>query len=473
MPPYAEMSPALRLWLPQVSSKTLPMLAEAGKKILLPCQGNANTDFRWLRDGKLLLRYIKSTRYNSDPSQAHRFSIPSPNTLNFSLEVKDVTLADSGTYTCEVKPENQNIEVIVIQVSVSPSNTLLPSENLKLTLESSPADIPGLHVSWEVGGEEGDGTEKEARHLLVVKNVTIRHRGTYRCHVKIEGEEAQITKNIDVAGFDQDTLYISGSALVHLPWIFNFKVRETPFAGQATLSEGGLSYSQEQAGPFTPTLKLNVSGRAPCWPRMCPSKLTSGMENNLDLTLPKPRGGWYRMEALLKLGERKQNVKKMVCVMTLTVSATPDVAVTLGSNVTLRCEASCAPPEGTLRWHRGDVYREVQGQQNLMFEVTALQETVGVWTCSLYIKGQSRSSANLTLEAAAFLQGSDLLFWGTIGGGVCLLLILVVTVTLLCARCRRRLREQRRAWLIQSIHQDRMCKCKRPSTAPPRLRQKY
>ncbi|XP_063818534.1 uncharacterized protein LOC135056823 [Pseudophryne corroboree] len=432
------------------------IVAATGNDILLPCNVETQGDIQWLKNDVLLLKYINSIRrLGASIQDRDRFKVPSHHTND--LKVTKVKLSDSGTFTCKKgKDTVRTVELFVVQVSANPSAELISSEDLELSIQSSPEIISGLQVTWMKDGKNISTDSK-----LVVKNVQREDSGSFECRIKIDtGNEVKSTTMITVKGLlpSPAIVYTAGKHPITIPWLFNFKVQQKPLSPHNVCAAGGNITFQSKV-----IKKLTVTQEAACWHQKCDQKTPPEQLHNLSVCLPNPSSGHYEMAITLKAGAREKTLMTRVCVANLTVSVSPS-DVRMDSTATLLCNVTCIDPDGKLCWSHTNTGHEICGQvgtSTLAKEVTAMPETVGNWTCSVLVGAESKASANLILEVqAAFLDASSSLFWVTVGVGVLVLLLFVVTITVMTARCRRMRRARYRAWLLQNVHQQRRCQCK-------------
>ncbi|XP_075698457.1 T-cell surface glycoprotein CD4-like [Rhinoderma darwinii] len=440
------------------------VLAEVGKKVSLPCDKETNGEIKWFKDKILVVTYTRYKKFFNHQAKvdANHYNVPSHKTNN--LTVIDITISDSGTYTCQYeKSVIRTVELLVFQVSILPSASLLLSEHLVLALTSS-SSIPGLHVSWKK-----DGIVKSDDPKLEENNVNLNSGGRYMCHIKMDdGNDLNIATQIKVFGFLDfpPIVYTSGKNVVTIPWIFNFNIRNKPMLSDVHVVKGSISYSALILN------ELSVTEGAASWPAKSLSKDASGISSDLSVQLLNPKGGKYQMEILLRIGNREKKLTREVCVANLTVSDSQS-DIHMETTVPLQCNINCIDHNRKLCWHHWKAGREMcgqPGQTSFNIEVAAKNETVVTWTCSVTDGKERMVSANVTLEVKSdFLDLSNSLFWVTVGVGILILLLIVVILTLLIARNRRMRRARYRAWLLENLHQQRRCECK--GFAPQRLRE--
>ncbi|XP_056385866.1 T-cell surface glycoprotein CD4 [Hyla sarda] len=442
------------------------VLAEAGKRVTLRCDTETKGAIEWRMDKEFLIKYIRSQKYSGTKAKdKSRYSVPSHMTNN--LIVMNLRIADSGTYTCQ----NGNsifrtVELFVFQVSIHPSANILSSEDLVLKLTSLSSQIPGLQVSWEK-----DGTVKSGGPILEENNMRLNSGGTYVCRIKMDGGNSlDITSNIKVLGFydNPPIVYTSGKNPVTIPWTFNFPIRKKITYSDIHVEDGSISYSSQIIG------KLSVAEGSVSWPATSDSKDASETSSDhLSIQLLNPKSGKYQMHIGLKIGDRRKNLTREVCVASLTV---PDSKNDFSPDtiVPLQCRVTCMDSYRKLCWHQLKTGREMCGQEGeLSFttEVTTGNETAATWNCSVTDGKERLVSAMVTLEVKSFLDLSSTMFWVLLGVGIFIFLVIVVIITIVIARNRRLRRERYRAWLLENIHQKRRCEC--TGFAPKRLKSDY
>ncbi|KAM5141145.1 T-cell surface glycoprotein CD4 [Mantella aurantiaca] len=337
---------------------------------------------------------------------------------------------------------------------------LLTSESLELTIETPPN--LSFTVSW------WKDKKKIADGLVLKKsNMQIEDGGTYTYQVEMDNKlEKVFETKIHVSGFylTPSTVYTSGRDPVTIPWSFNFNVRLSSLEGDVRVVNGNITYLSQRIK------SLMVENGAACWQKDSNTKPQD--PKDLSYYLNNPKSGSYQMEVVLQLQNRQKHLSREVCVANLTVSTTKSF-ISMESNVTLQCDINCLDKDGRLCWYYNVIGREVcglPGQKTFTKNITAVPETLGNWTCSVVIGQNTMVTANLTLKVTpGFLHLSNPLLWVTVVMGVLVLLITVVIVTVMTARCRRMRRARHRAWLLENLHQHRVCECN--GFAPKRLRE--
>ncbi|KAG8536897.1 hypothetical protein GDO81_025479, partial [Engystomops pustulosus] len=249
-------------------------------------------------------------------------------------------------------------------------------------------------------------------------------------------------------------VYLGGQQPLSLPFIFNFKVRESPLQGGVGAVEGDLKYLSSNK---VTVQTLTVTSGAACWPSRCQEK---AHPEDLSVALTHPKSGHYRMEIVLQIAGRQRRLHRDLCVANITVSSSHSDIIT-GGNVTLLCHINCLDHAGSLCWRHGDSDHQIcgpPGEPNLAKEMTVLPETTGNWTCGAFLRKKELTRATLTLEPALGFQASPF-FWVTVVVGVIVFVLIVTILTIMIARHRRVRRARYRTWLIQNLHQHRRCEC--------------
>ncbi|XP_069834962.1 T-cell surface glycoprotein CD4-like [Dendropsophus ebraccatus] len=443
------------------------VIGEVGKKVSLPCgysSGIQNQDIQWNKDGSMFVKYTKVGKTGRRSAGSDRFTIPSRTTNN--LETTNVQLEDAGTFSC-VKPDKTETTVVLVvfEVSAEPSNILIMSENLKLSVKSSLT--MGFVVSWWKDDKKiGDGPNLE------VKNITVDQSGDYTCLIRMnDGSETRFLRAISVKGFSwsPSIVYTSGKQPIILPFLFNFKVRDSPLLGEVLAVRGHIKYI---SNPVKILEKLTSNSGATSWsPKSEPPNFNpKSNPENLSFYIRNPKSGLYQLEIVLEIGKREMTLHKDVCVANLTVSKSHS-SITSGYNVTLLCSVDCIEKEGRLCWRHVNKSYDIcgpPGKEKLSKEITILPETSGNWTCGVFVGERRLASVNLTLE---ILDLTTTLFWVTVAAGVIVFFLIVTILTIMIARHRRVRRARYRAWLLENLHQHRTCECDYKGFAPQRLRQ--
>ncbi|XP_063291405.1 T-cell surface glycoprotein CD4-like [Pelobates fuscus] len=388
-----------------------------------------------------------------------------------SLEIEKVRLSDAGIYTCESNSKSENSELVLFELSATPSADLIMKETLSINIRSSKSEFTLL---WKVPSNI-PAVKDLTKNPLILSNVQPDFGGKYTCTVKMTGsKDVDFTKSIEVFGFlpAPDTVYASGSP-VTLPWKFNFNVQDQPLGDGVKVIKGAVIHSEEKGKDGTIISNLNLTS-ATCWPHSCHKKITSGLKSDLSYYLNKPKGGWYHMEITLELKNRRSELSQTICVAAITTSPSPNGKIPLNSPITLSCMVSCMPANGVLCWHKDHENDNTCGQQGdttIEVELDVLPEYVGNWSCSLLVEKQIMARQVLIIEAALPLQ--EIMLWSVAGGATVLLLVAVLIATLAVARCRRRRRARYRAWLLQTLHEQRRCECDSKGFIPRRLQETH
>ncbi|XP_018080534.1 T-cell surface glycoprotein CD4 [Xenopus laevis] len=460
---FLQMGPSL------TSPQILQMWKTVGESVVMPCDTYNNGDYTWKIDGGTYVRSLLTQKTYGSRADASRISFPYETTKqNNSMKLTGIRLGDSGNYSCDQK---MIIILVIFEISVSPSTNLIVSEDLDLSIKTYSKTMTGLRTLWETPGRgniEGKGEIK-------VPNVQITDGGTYNCRVWIDREnEATFPLLISVSGFFQTSkmIYIPKDSPAWIPWDFNFNVRETAVANGVTAVDGSISYSNDKTKIPSVISSLTVNSGA-CWPDRC-REGKKEHPRNLSFFLRKPKTGWYHLEIQLKQGNRqKKNLSMDVCLVMLTVSAFPSQQLPLEAKVSLTCQTSCIDANSTLYWHHvksNTEKHDQRGKSSFSWDLTAVPESMGVWICSVRVGGKIMLSNNITLELETTFIKSPSFVWVVVGGGAILILVGTVTIVLLAARCRRKRRARRGAWILQNLDQQRRCQCK--GFAPTRLREK-
>ncbi|XP_056385177.1 uncharacterized protein LOC130281698 isoform X2 [Hyla sarda] len=442
------------------------IISEVGKKVSLPCGAPSNgeiQDILWNKDGKSFVKYGKFGRTASKAPGSERFQFLSG---TYNLETTSVQLTDAGTFSC-IKPDKTvtTVELIVFEISAEPSDILIMSENLKLSIKSSP--VMDFSASWLKDDKKiGDGPNLE------VKNITVEKSGDYICLIRMkDGNEIRFSKTISVKGFTSSPsiVYMSGERSITLPFFFNFKVRDSPLLDEIRAIEGNIKHVSSTEKPFE-TLTL-TSGAASWPPKSEPKSDSKPKPEDLSFYIRSPKlSGLYQMEIVLQIGSRQKKIQRDVCVANLTMSKSHN-SISRGSNMTLLCSVDCIDKDVRLCWRHVNKSYDIcgpPGKDKLAKEITIQPETSGNWTCGVFTGERWLASANLTLEIRDL---TITLFWVTVAAGVIVFLLIVTILTIMIARHRRARRAQYRAWLLENLHQHRRCECEYTGFAPQRLKQ--
>ncbi|CAI5671525.1 unnamed protein product [Oreochromis niloticus] len=195
--------------------------AESGQNMTLTCRAPniSITGVKWIRadlwpKNVLLYRDSHFIPDNQHPSFKNRVDLQERQMKDgdVSLILKDVTIADTGTYMCRVIiEERQSLKLSIIHLIVDPDQkiiTAVPGQDVTLTcrapnseirvVEWSRADLgdkyvllhwdghfvpDNQHLSFKNRMDLQDRQMKDGDVSLILKDVTIDDAGTYECRV--------------------------------------------------------------------------------------------------------------------------------------------------------------------------------------------------------------------------------------------------------------------------------------------------
>jgi len=183
---------------PHIKSKSTSQIIDIGGVVVLPCEveGNPNAITRMWRKDKIGL-YLGSVPQAAGPRHS---LLP-----DGSLEIRQVSAADAGRYSCMIsssKGDEVHHELQVKSsaqiVSVSPSEKKVIRKGSPLTLECIAQGYPTPSIKWFRNGhvlEDQDPSIHGARYTI--NNATLEDSGIYKC-TATNGQQQPDEKTVEI-----------------------------------------------------------------------------------------------------------------------------------------------------------------------------------------------------------------------------------------------------------------------------------
>ncbi|XP_053288846.1 T-cell surface glycoprotein CD4 isoform X2 [Pleuronectes platessa] len=367
-----------------------------------------------------------------------------------SLFIKKVQPENFGTFFCKIQSEIHSIELIKLDVSVSPAHPLLPGESLSLSCTVDSPKKPAIHWLNPRREKKGQGT--------VAVRVTSQDNGMWTCVV---AEEKQVEMPVKVTGLSPTPVlphYTSTSSRFAVPCSI-----PPPFTWEQIKTKG----VQEVHWQFFPATSsgLNSAQRlfslsldSLSWKEDQPRDLRPASDpktGNLELTRKLGRvddRGDYVCTMKFKNG---LTLNRTVHVEVLQIASSPGPHLLTGQQLNLTCSVGQPlPSDLQLQWNRPK--RSAQPGQNSDQHTARLTipevstDDGGLWVCGLWQGEKQLTSAVITLTIDPKVSVWTLVMACSAAAVVILLLLILALV--LHRRRRRKMRHLR--------HQ--LCRCKKP-----------
>ncbi|CAB1456299.1 unnamed protein product [Pleuronectes platessa] len=318
-----------------------------------------------------------------------------------SLFIKKVQPENFGTFFCRIQSEIHSIELIKLDVSVSPAHPLLPGESLSLSCTVDSPKKPAIHWLNPRREKKGQGT--------VAVRVTSQDNGMWTCVV---AEEKQVEMPVKVTGLSPTPVlphYTSTSSRFAVPCSI-----PPPFTWEQIKTKGNLELTRKLG-------RVDDRGDYVC---------TMKFKNGLTLN-------------------------RTVHVEVLQIASSPGPHLLTGQQLNLTCSVGQPlPSDLQLQWTRPK--RSAQPGQNSDQHTARLTipevstDDGGLWVCGLWQGEKQLTSAVITLTIDPKVSVWTLVMACSAAAVVVLLLLILALV--LHRRRRRKMRHLR--------HQ--LCRCKKP-----------
>ncbi|GCC36962.1 hypothetical protein chiPu_0015462 [Chiloscyllium punctatum] len=330
------------------SSPVLSVLT--GSQVVLSCElSQHNAEVRWFKDGVEVERNEKRTMEMDGNCRR--------------LIIRQVTLADRGTYLCDTVDDSAKFEVTVSEPliriinSSSPVLNVLTGDEVVLSCELSQ---PKVEVRWFKDGVEVERNEKctmemdGRRRRLTIHQVTMGDRGTYLCDAVDDSAKFDVNVSeppVRIVNSSSPVLSVLTGAEVVLSCELSQPKAEVRW------------YKDAVEVKRSENCTLEVDGRRR---RLIIHQVTVGDR------------GTYLCDAVDDSAKFEVTVSEPP--VRIVNSSSPVLSVLTGTEVVLSCELS--QPKAEVRWYKDGV--EVKWNENCTMEVdgrcrrlTIRQVTVG------------------------------------------------------------------------------------------------
>ncbi|XP_034467006.1 CD4-2 molecule, tandem duplicate 2 [Hippoglossus hippoglossus] len=395
--------------------------------------------------------HLGGTGINKDEPWTNKLTLPDE-----SLVITNLQPENFGTYFCEITSGSQtlpihSIELIKLNVSVSPAEPLLPGESLSLSCTADYRKKPEIY--WL----NPRGERIKNNQGTVTVRVTSQDDGMWICVV---AEEKQVKMPVKVVGLSPAPLvphYTSTSSPITVPcsipplitWeqIKAKGIHEVHWQFFPETSSGLISQDAQRL------FSLSLAGPL-SWKRDQPRGLSPARDpktGNLDLTRKLARvedRGDYMCTMKFKNG---RTLNRTVHVEVLQIISSPGPHLLSGQQLNLTCSVGQPLPSDLhLQWFRPkqSAQPDLKSARLTIPEVST--DDGGQWECGL-LQGETRlTSAAITLTIEPKLSVWMLVISCSAAAIVSLLLLILGLI--IHRRRRRKMRHLR----------PQLCRCKKP-----------
>ncbi|KAM8978221.1 T-cell surface glycoprotein CD4 isoform X2 [Sarcophilus harrisii] len=456
---FATLLLALQLvLLPAMTSEKELILGEAGDQAKLPCKASKkeNMDFTWKQQDQLII--MRGFRKSSPPRVIGKTKMKDRvdsstnewDSGNFSLIIKKLEIADSGSYFCEVENRKQEVQLLVFKLTANPNDYIFSGKNMTLTLHS-PSSLPGFKVEWNGPGDKSKRILSQDKKTLNLIHMEPKEGGIWYCDISVNGKTLKLSIKVTVFGFTSPSQTIYGMTGKTVQFSFPLNLNEQELnkenpKGEFTWQVEGVASPQQPAKYSWKDNNLTPKNGIPNFKA---EKSNFAITFTLSPVLPQHAGSGV---FLLKFssGDLKQKVKLVVM-----------RAISQESPHKQLCCDVLGPiiPGLNLRWvleNQTEINLNVSEKQR---ELQVDKPKSGTWECQLFRQNKKQlnsDSFKLTAKQEWYLP-----FYLGIGLGAGASLLLLFGLSTFCyVRRRHRLRRaERMSQIRRLLSEKKTCQC--------------
>ncbi|XP_038289186.1 sialoadhesin isoform X3 [Canis lupus familiaris] len=297
------------------------------------------------------------------------------------LEVRDLSLGDSGSYRCEATnvlgSTNTSLffQVRAVSVHVWPKAIVQEGQLVNLTCLVWTTNLTQPTYTWY-----RDGQQRPGALSILLPNVTVMDAASYRCGVVRPGQAPHLSRPVTL-----DVLYAPRS--LRLTYLLE--------------SRGGRLAQVLCTVDSRPPAQLALSHAG----RLLASSTTASVPNTLRLELwePGPRDeGLYSCSAHSPLGQANTSLDLQLEGVQVTLA--PSAAVPEGTPITVTCEDPVARPPCLYTWYHNSRWLQEGPAASLSFPA-ATRAHAGAYSCQVQDAQGTRSSRPIALQVHYAPQG--------------------------------------------------------------------
>ncbi|XP_072592363.1 sialoadhesin isoform X2 [Vulpes vulpes] len=297
------------------------------------------------------------------------------------LEVRDLSLGDSGNYRCEATnvlgSTNTSLffQVRAVSVHVWPKAIVQEGQLVNLTCLVWTTNLTQPTYTWY-----RDGQQRPGALSILLPNVTVMDAASYRCGVVRPGQAPHLSRPVTL-----DVLYAPRS--LRLTYLLE--------------SRGGRLAQVLCTVDSRPPAQLALSHAG----RLLASSTTASVPNTLRLELwePGPRDeGLYSCSAHSPLGQA--NTSLDLRLEGVQVILAPSATVPEGTPITVTCEDPVARPPCLYTWYHNSRWLQEGPAASLSFPA-ATRAHAGAYSCQVQDAQGTRSSRPIALQVHYAPQG--------------------------------------------------------------------
>lgn len=432
--------------LPAVTQEREVVLGKAGDTAELPCNASRgqNIGFNWKHSSSIKILGRQGSFWLTGSSKLKN-RVESKKTLwdqgSFPLIIKDLEVADSGVYFCEVEGKKQEVELLVFNFtatwdtgsSSSGNIRLLQGQRLTLTVEGPSGSSPS--VQWTGPGNKSKGRGQR----LSLSGLELQESGTWTGTISQNQKTMVFNINILVLGFQKvpNTVYTKEGEQVEFSFPLSFE--DENLSGELRWRAEGDPSSQLWSSFSLQNRKL--------FPKEGLPRLQLKESLPLSFILPQALSR-YAGSGTLTLSLPKGTLQREVNLVVMRVAKYPN-------NVT--CEVlGPTSRELTLSLNLEERAAKVSKQQKL---VSVVDPEWGTWQCLLSDKDKVLLASKVEVLSPVFTKAGPKLLAIVLGGILGLLLLLGLCI-FCCVKCwHRRRQAERMSQIKRLLSEKKTCQC--------------